>query len=132
MADYSKLTKRELIMTLYARDLMLENERKHLEEYKQSLKETIDHYEKYCSEINHQNVMVYAAARNYEDKCKLLQDKLSLTEKALELMAKSVWSDGISCMKFLDTGIQVNSQVEYLEYFKTKAKEMMESEQRST
>ena len=27
MADYSKLTKRELIMTLYARDLMLENER---------------------------------------------------------------------------------------------------------
>ena len=30
MADYSKLTKRELIMTLYARDLMLENERKQL------------------------------------------------------------------------------------------------------
>ena len=31
MADYSKLTKRELIMTLYTRDLMLENERKRLE-----------------------------------------------------------------------------------------------------
>ncbi len=31
MADFSKLTKRELIMTLYARDLMLENERKRLE-----------------------------------------------------------------------------------------------------
>lgn len=31
MADYSKLTKKELIMTLYARDLMLENERKRLE-----------------------------------------------------------------------------------------------------
>ena len=30
MADYSKLTKKELIMTLYARDLMLENERKQL------------------------------------------------------------------------------------------------------
>ena len=30
MADYSKLTNRELIMTLYARDLMLENERKQL------------------------------------------------------------------------------------------------------
>ena len=30
MADYSKLTKKELIMTLYARDLMLENERKRL------------------------------------------------------------------------------------------------------
>ena len=49
-------------------------------------------------------------------------------EKALELMAKSEWSDGRSRMKFLDTGIQVNSQVEYLEYFKTKAKEMMKSE----
>lgn len=84
MADYSKLTKRELIMTLYARDLMLENERKHLEEYKQSLSKTIDHYEKYCSGINHQSVMVYAAARNYEDTCKLLKDQLALTEKALE------------------------------------------------
>ena len=31
MADYSKLTKRELVMTLYTRDLMLENERKRLE-----------------------------------------------------------------------------------------------------
>ena len=30
MADYSKLTKKELIMTLYARDLMLEKERKPL------------------------------------------------------------------------------------------------------
>ena len=31
MADYSKLTKRELIMTHNARELMLENERKRLE-----------------------------------------------------------------------------------------------------
>ena len=44
MADYSKLTKTELIMTLYARDLMLENERKPLKyltekyfEFKQQL-----------------------------------------------------------------------------------------------
>ena len=37
MADYSKLTKRELIMTLYARDLMLENERKKYFELKQQL-----------------------------------------------------------------------------------------------
>lgn len=57
-----------------------------------------------------------------------LEMKLALTEKALGLMAKSAWSDGISCIKFLDTGIQVNSQVEYLDYFKTKAKEMMKSE----
>ena len=40
-------------------------------------------------------------------------ERLAILEKALELMAKSVWSDGTSCMKFLDTGIQVNSQVEY-------------------
>ena len=37
MADYSKLTKKELIMTLYARDLMLENERKKYFELKQQL-----------------------------------------------------------------------------------------------
>ena len=37
MADYSKLTKRELIMTLYARDLMLENKRKKYFELKQQL-----------------------------------------------------------------------------------------------
>ena len=57
-----------------------------------------------------------------------LKNQLEITEKALELMAKSVWSEGISCVKFLDTRIQVNSQVEYLEYFKTKAKEMIEKD----
>ena len=123
MADYSKLTKRELIMTLYARDLMLENERKHLEEYKQSLKETIDHYEKYCSEINHQNVMVYAAARNYEDKCKLLQDQLALTEKALELACEEHKKDSTPA-----NWVYHISRDEYIEHFKTKAKEMMKSE----
>ena len=142
MADYSKLTKRELIMTLYARDLMLENERKHLEEYKQSLKETIDHYEKYCSEINHQNVMVYAAARNYEDKCKLLQDQLALTQKALELACKwindiqemdsdcPIYADCFRVEKDCDNwdcGICDCSKFA-IEHFKTKAKEMIKSE----
>ena len=54
MADYSKLTKRELIMTLYARDLMLENERKRLEyltekyfELKQQLAESEKSKESY-------------------------------------------------------------------------------------
>ena len=43
MADYSKLTKRELIMTLYARDLMLENERKQLHDLpKKIVEETRD------------------------------------------------------------------------------------------
>ena len=126
MADYSKLTKRELIMTLYARDLMLENERKHLEEYKQSLKETIDHYEKYCSEINHQSVMVYAAARDYEDKCKLLQDKLALTEKALELACDCFYNN---FGKALEPYCECNTSSEAMQkHFKTKAKEMMKSE----
>ncbi len=41
MADYSKLTKRELIMTLYARDLMLENERKKLHDLPKKIVEEI-------------------------------------------------------------------------------------------
>ena len=41
MADYSKLTKKELIMTLYARDLMLENERKQLHDLLKKIVEEI-------------------------------------------------------------------------------------------
>ena len=41
MADFSKLTKRELIMTLYARDLMLENERKQLHDLPKKIVEEI-------------------------------------------------------------------------------------------
>ena len=41
MADYSKLTKKELIMTLYARDLMLENERKRLHDLPNKIVEEI-------------------------------------------------------------------------------------------
>lgn len=41
MADYSKLTKKELIMTLYARDLMLENERKQLHDLPNKIVEEI-------------------------------------------------------------------------------------------
>ena len=41
MADYSKLTKRELVMTLYARDLMLENERKQLHDLPKKIVEEI-------------------------------------------------------------------------------------------
>lgn len=126
MADYSKLTKRELIMTLYARDLMLENERKRLEEYKQSLRETIDHYEKYCSELNHQSVMVYAAARNYEEKCKLLQDKLALTQKAFELACEKLaykW-----CFQMGEDAFCGDCKPCLVDYFIEQAKEMMKSE----
>ena len=41
MADYSKLTKKELIITLYARDLMLENERKRLHDLPKKIVEEI-------------------------------------------------------------------------------------------
>ena len=42
MADYSKLTKKELIMTLYARDLMLENERKQLHDLPKKIVEEVE------------------------------------------------------------------------------------------
>ena len=77
-----------------------------LEEYKQSLKETIDHYEKYCSEINHQNIMLYAAACNAQQSS---QDKISFAVEQLEKLKEwahdnasyvlgdfaSVWEDAL-------------------------------------
>lgn len=62
-----------------------------------------------------------------QKKEKEFKSKLKVLEKALELMSKSFWGTN-STMKFFDTGIQVNSQAELLEYFKSRAKEMMKSE----
>ena len=64
MADYSKLTKRELIMTLYARDLMLENERKQLHDLPKKIVE--DFYD----EIRHRAILEddYCPDHNLERK----------------------------------------------------------------
>ena len=106
------------------------------EELQNSLSETIDYYEKYISELNHQSVMVYAAARNYEDKCTLLQDQLALTEKALELACEELCDSGsISVCSYCVHNLYAEcpdicpSDKHILtDYFKTKAKEMMKSE----
>ena len=52
-----------------------------LAESKNSLKRTIEHYEKYCSEINHQNVMLYASACNAQQASR---DKILFTIEQLE------------------------------------------------
>lgn len=52
-----------------------------LAESKNSLKRTIEHYEKYCSEINHQNVMLYASACNAQQASR---DKISFCIEQLE------------------------------------------------
>ena len=52
-----------------------------LAESKNSLKRTIEHYEKYCSEINHQNVMLYASAFNAQQASR---DKISFCIEQLE------------------------------------------------
>ena len=74
MADYSKLTKRELIMTLYARDLMLENERKRLEcltekyfELKQQLAITEKALELACETLQDINFKLYNTEMNFVD-----------------------------------------------------------------
>lgn len=100
------------------------------EELQNSLSETIDYYEKYISELNHQSVMVYAAARNYEDKCTLLQDQLALTEKALELACFYYHHDSCSnCDCDENCSSCTNRTAEtLLESIKKEAKEMMKSE----
>ena len=60
---------------------------------KNSLKRTIEHYEKYCSEINHQNVMLYASACNAQQASR---DKISFCigqlEKVKEFNIQQVFS----------------------------------------
>ena len=64
MADYSKLTKKELIMTLYARDLMLENERKQLHDLPKKI------VEYFYDEIRHRAILEddYCPNHNLERK----------------------------------------------------------------
>ena len=96
MADYSKLTKRELIMTLYARDLMLENERKRLEyltekyfELKQQLHELPKKIVEYFyDEIRHRAILEddYCPDHNLERKygvrkCLLENIRTTILEK---------------------------------------------------
>ena len=69
------------VRTIQDQTDLIEQLKQQLEEYKQSLKETIDHYEKYCSEINRQNVMLYAAACNAQQAS---QDKISFAVEQLE------------------------------------------------
>lgn len=52
-----------------------------LAESEHSLKCTIDHYEKYCAELNSQNVMLYASAFNLKQAD---QDKISFCIEKLE------------------------------------------------
>lgn len=75
MADYSKLTKKELIMTLYARDLMLENERKRLEYLVEA-------------EFNRKWANKYVEMRRKEDPLLCLPDSDEVYEKYFELKQK--------------------------------------------
>lgn len=106
------------------------------EELQNSLSKTIDYYENYIRELNQESITVYATARNYEQKCKLLQDQLALTEKALELACEELYdSDSISVCSYCPHNLYAEcpdicpSDKHILtNYFKTKAKEMMKSE----
>jgi lipid II:glycine glycyltransferase (peptidoglycan interpeptide bridge formation enzyme) len=108
----------------------LENKMTKEEELQNSLSKTIDYYENYISKLNHQSVMVYAAARNYEDKCKLLKDQLALTEKALELACKELRDNSCmqcnSCNRFEMCDYVLSTYP--ASYFIEEAKEMMKSE----
>lgn len=104
MADYSKLTKKELIMTLYARDLMLENERKRLEyltekyfELKQQLhdlpKKIVEYF---YDEIRHRAILEddYCPDHNIERKYgvrKCLLENIRTT-----ILEKFGWKDEIN------------------------------------
>jgi hypothetical protein len=102
------------------------------EELEISLSKTIVYYEKRISELNHQNMMLYASAFNSKEHAK----QLALTEKALELACEELYdSDSISVCSYCPYNLTAEcpdicpSDKHILtEYFKTKAKEMMKSE----
>ena len=90
MADYSKLTKKELIMTLYARDLMLENERKRLEylteKYFELKQQLHDLPKKIVEEIELQ-LFNHFKVKNIEEYGKLpLIDSLFTTDTVIEIL----------------------------------------------
>ena len=88
------------------------------EELEISLSKTIEYYEKHISELNRLNVMLYAGSCN----SKQTKDQLALTEKALELACEQIWAMSI-WENTKEEVVQDN-----IEFFKTKAKEMMKSE----
>ena len=92
-----------------------------LAESENSLKCTIDHYEKYCAELNRQNVMLYASAFNH---AQFDQDKISFALEQLEKVKEwthdnasyvlgdfaSVWEDAL--LDELDNQIKQLKEIE--------------------
>jgi hypothetical protein len=130
MADYSGLTKKELLYTLLARDLMLEERRKENDLQKATINTLIvDHKaskEWYKKQLEEKEERI-----NW-----LVQDQLALTEKALELACEELYdSDSISVCSYCPHNLYAEcpdicpNDIHILtNYFKTKAKEMMKSE----
>ena len=93
MADYSKLTKKELIMTLYARELyilMLENERKRLEYLTEKyfeLKQQLHDLPKKIVEEIKQQIFNHFKVKNIEEYEKLpLIDSLFTADTVIEIL----------------------------------------------
>jgi hypothetical protein len=126
MADYSGLTKKELLYTLLARDLMLEERRKENDLQKATINTLIvDHKaskEWYKKQLEEKEERI-----NW-----LVQDQLALTEKALELACEELYdSDSISVCSYCPYNLTAEcpdicpSDKHILtDYFKNKAKEM--------
>lgn len=66
----------------------------------------------------------------YEFKIEELKDKLAITEKALELACKEITDSCEYCSykTSIECPVEANCLDEKINYFKTKAKEMMKSE----
>ena len=64
-----------------------------LAESENSLKCTIDHYEKYCAELNSQNIMLYASAFNRnQDKISFAVEQLTQAKDYIKKSLENMWN----------------------------------------
>lgn len=105
-----------LIDCLNGKEIKIADLEAKLAESEKSLKCTIDHYEKYCAELNSQNVMLYASAFNYKQHN---QAKISFAVEQLE-KAKSF------CISAEDNGWCVTHKdwLDIVEYIDNQIKEI--------
>ena len=73
---------------------------------------------------------VLAVARSYRNDVERLENQLAITEKALELACKEITGSCEYCSYkiMIECPVEADCLDEKINYFKTKAKEMMKSE----
>lgn len=97
------------------------------------LEDEVNNLEQLCSicqkeqENDFLKAELEAEYKEHQEAINVADNTIKVLEKALEFMAYNYW-DTHSAIMFCDTGVQVNSSEELLNYFKTQAKKELGNE----